>query len=165
MRDILDSIVMQRMGDAGKGTEYLDMPEFAGQVQDSYKRVKLNNSEMGLRIIGITSSLLNKYESIKINGDSCEISLCMGEQATNVPITKNRLRMLKALALEQMSACQEYSAIVAGIFNSYLSQLLCQAAGKMPEGAVVGDFTKEVYESPLEESICKAFTECISAIC
>lgn len=113
-REVKDNVVLRQCEktDGGYDLYMMPLPGFPQYVNANLEKVKLDKAEFGLPSFNIITSLENKYKSIDIKEDVCTITLFSG---VVVKMPKERFKMLKALLLEQVSCCREYSNVVAKV--------------------------------------------------
>lgn len=126
-RDIVDDIVRNGFYsgkfDLSIKDAVLNNPKYRGKVED--KPIKINlceQSEFGLRSVGISESLKNKFQmfqSIPVTESYVALKQEDGSEH-QVPIKANQLAMLKALALEQVNPCDAYSKLIYELFWDYM---------------------------------------------
>lgn len=117
MRDIKDDVVKERLKAMKEKNPYImEMQRYTGKVNDVLGRVDFQRSLLGVPVIPVYEGLKQKYDLLHIKDDNFII------EAGNFSrrITSTQSKLLKALALEQLSANSEYSYVVASIFKQVL---------------------------------------------
>lgn len=123
-RPIIDDVVKDRIIATGIGGEFLQSLEYDGAVSTKMQRVSLKSSEFGLQPEPICKSLQNKFEAIGPKIGTCALKLETEDGPMSKELTPAQLRMLKALVMEQVNECAEYSKAVCRVFWSYVMFLL-----------------------------------------
>lgn len=120
-RPIKDTIVLKKCEELNFDTIYLDnVPAYSGNVIETINKTRFESSEFGIQKEAVTKSLRDKYESIQIKDDDCFVEV---QGMMKVPATKEQIRCLKALAIEQISYVQEYSDVVSQLFMELFQQI------------------------------------------
>ena len=114
-RPILDTVVQRNIQSASAYLDVMSNIMYTGSVSTDKPKITLEEAKFGLNVESIISPLENKYMAIQLEEDGV-IVIREGEEEKTLPATKEQLTMLKALAVEQVSLCDEYSAIVADLF-------------------------------------------------
>lgn len=121
-RPIKDTIVLKKCEELNFDTIYLDnVPTYSGNVVDTLTKTRLESSEFGIQKEAVVKSLRDKYESIQIKDEDCFVEV---QGMAKVTATKEQIRCLKALAIEQISYVQEYSDVVSQLFMELFQQIV-----------------------------------------
>ena len=103
-RLIKDNIVLQQLINQGKTDIYLDrVVQYSGEVDDSKPKTKLKSLDGMIPPIHIIDSLKYKYSLMKAEGDCQIVEVMNGEILNTYAAKPEDIRMLRALAAEQIS--------------------------------------------------------------
>jgi hypothetical protein len=129
-RQVLDSIVFEKI-DALKLNRQLfsGNPAYFGTATDTIQRVKLDRSENGLRNYGTCARAKGFYDSLKLKEGETYLKL----NGQRFPATSEQVRMIKALAVEQINRNEEYSIAL----GHCLSVVLKATISKFPVNAII----------------------------
>lgn len=153
-RAVFDKVVRANCENQGMDDIYYqNVKIYATDVKETIEKIKLDVSKFGLPKESITNSLNKRYEAIQIIQDKCYI--VMG--GNSFPATKEQIRLLKALAIEQVNRNEEYSFIVYQIFIRFLKQIVTKS--------ITYDFTDETDNwTPMQQIVLEAFTAYIKKL-
>lgn len=120
-RQVKDAVVVRRCEEVGFDTVYIDnLPMYANDVKEDIDKIRLEQSQFGLQKEPIIKGLREKYEAIKIVDDECFVEI---EGSVRVPVSKEQIRILKALVVEQLNRNQDYSDVIAYFFMELVQQI------------------------------------------
>lgn len=149
-REIIDGIVVKNIASSGDGSLLGKLrQQYGGEISLGGEKVKLESSVGGFSTITALSSLREKLDSVKAEDGKCYIRV----KEMQMPIGQEQLKMLKALASEQVSKSKVYSRIVSSIYL----QLICQVM----QGEKVYLFTVREGEDRLGQAIFHEVTKFI----
>ncbi len=121
MRKVKDSVVESRMKVVKVNDLYINELERYNQaVNTALERVDFSPAPLGVSAVAVYDSLKNSYEAIRIN--AAEYCIEIGNIVKKTSGVK--IRLLKALALDQLNANGAYSYVVAVIFRQLLESIL-----------------------------------------
>ena len=125
-RKILDDIATQRVYENANKCDIriLVDPKYQGSVLNKQVRVTLSKPKLGVEKVPIFESLLSKFEILGPREGDCYIVFEYGQDTKTFKVSSSQLRLLKALALEQVSQSSLYSEIIYQLFGKYLLSLI-----------------------------------------
>ncbi len=150
-RAVFDKIVKTNCEKQGiDDIYYRNLEMYTAEVKDTIEKVKLDSSKYGMLGESIISSLNQCYDAIHIVQEDCYV--IMGGK--RFPATKEQIRLLKALVIEQVNKNEEYSFVVYQVFIRFLKQIVT--------GNITYDFTEETDSwTSMQKVVFDAFTEYI----
>lgn len=129
-REIKDELVLSRAENDDSMRDYVKSANmYRGTVIVAAKPIKLESSKLGLQKLNTVTPLQLNYEAIVIKDseDNCKIELVEkvdGVAEREFKLTMNEARMLKALALTQISYNSEYSVVMGNLFQQLLRDVV-----------------------------------------
>lgn len=121
LRSVKDAVVESRMKVVKVNDLYVkELERYSQSVNTALERVDFEPAPLGVSVVAVYDSLKNNYEALRINGSECCIEVGSIVKRTSAV----KIRLLKALALEQLNANGAYSYVVAVIFRQLLESIL-----------------------------------------
>ena len=128
-RKVYDSYVRGALESDPTAKAYLDnVGAYQKDVKTTLDRIELSRSKSGLIVKDITSHFRSTFNNVLQDSDKslpCEFSICdeNGKVNYRLYISFLEVKLLKALAVEQMSYCLDYSVAVGIIFGCVLKSV------------------------------------------
>lgn len=146
-RLIKDNIVLQQLVNQGKTDIYLDrVVQYSGEVDDSKPKTNLKSLNGMIPPIHIIDSLKYKYSLMKAEGDCQIVEVMNGEILNTYAAKPEDIRMLRALAAEQISNDEIYSDVVATVFKSLMVSVISKADHIVWKPIEYNEFYRYVYD-------------------
>lgn len=125
-RPICDKVVQERLLNDDDMRFYVDsIPLYKRNVKVTLPRVELNKSNIGMRKYSIAESLRNTYENMELPDKETEavVRVSEGGKTVDYPASYEELRMLKALAVEQINCNGWYAKVVGLVFVEMMTSI------------------------------------------
>lgn len=119
-RRIIDCTVEKHFEYKPTKLYYELLKEFPGEVIDSLTKINITKSKFGFSKISITDKLEKNMKELEPVEDECFIEL----NGRPYLVNKKEFILLKVLAIEQYSKCDDYSEVVSRIFLQLIAQVL-----------------------------------------
>lgn len=121
MRQVRDAVVADRLKVVKVSDAYInELERYKQPVSTTLERVDFDLAPLGVSAVEVCDSLKSNYAAVRIVGDECYVKVGDIKKMT----TPVRMRILKALALEQLNPNPAYSFIVASIFKQLLLSVM-----------------------------------------
>ena len=151
-RTMLDDIVRNNAIAASVFLDDIANTTYIGTVQTNKPKITLEESQYGIGDESVTAQLEVKFNAMKSDEDGY-IIFRTNDKEKKVHATGEQIAMLKALAVEQINLCNEYSEIVSDMFWQLLWHIT-QGGTDMP-------FKLPVDASKLRTEVVCRFSEFI----
>lgn len=119
-RKIVDQVVEKYFKFQPADLYYELLKEFQGEATDSITKIGIDKSKFGFNRVSIIDKLEKNIKELEPKEAECYID--MGGRSYLVG--KKEFVLLKALAVEQLSKCEDYSEVVSCIFLQLAAQLV-----------------------------------------
>lgn len=152
-RQIIDKVVQDSIfANAKEPNETIDLlsqtPMYVGTVKNTLGKVKLDGIGISLGATPVYKGVEDLYNQLGAEGQ-CLLKLISPDGSVKeIPVSSKALRLLKALAINQLNKNADYSLAVATLFSSLLRQLVMGA----PE--IKFDYVSEAL-TPMERYVNK----------
>lgn len=119
-RKIVDQVVEKYFNFQPADLYYELLREFQGETTESITKIGIDKSKFGFSRVSITDRLEKNIKELEPKEDEC----CIDMGGRSYPVGKKEFVLLKALAVEQFSKCDDYSEVVSCIFLQFAVQLI-----------------------------------------